>query len=434
MFKRAHNRPEKILTDGFEIRPATAVFCGLLYIVLAGWSAGAAWFILSRDDLVARVLSRQTAVQYAYEERIASLRAQLDRVTSKQVVNQDSFEARVDRLTTRQAQIETRHAIVASLVRGAGSGARNPSTAPSQPLAGLKEAPLDAVGGPDIPEARSGLQNLPRSAKPAPLLTAPSRQRTDADERPALRGRHDEEATLRPSATIADIPARLQHVERTLAAVEQAQVRTLEQVSGEVGRRIERLTLALRETGLEPKRYMPTGPAGGPFVPAGSQQGNVFDRLAASLRVSLAVASRLDETVEAMPLVRPIAGDADLTSTFGYRLDPFTRSPALHSGIDFRGETGTPVHAAGAGVVTLAEYWGGYGNVVEIEHAGGVTSRYAHLSSIGVREGQRVRAGETVGRVGSTGRSTGPHLHYETRIDGEAVDPARFLRAGQRLN
>lgn len=434
MFKRAQNRPEKIPTDGFEIRPATAVFCGLLYMVLAGWGAGAAWFILSRDDLVARVLSRQTAVQYAYEERIAALRAQLDRVASKQVVNQDSFEARVDRLTTRQAQIETRHAIVASLVRGAGTGTRIGGAGPAQPVAGLNDTATDAVGGPEPAEARGGLQNLPRSDKPAPLLASPPRRSIDADERPALRGRHDEEATLRQSVPGGDIPARLQQVERTLAAVEQAQVRALETMAGEVGRRIERMTLALRETGLDPKQFTPSGPAGGPFVPAGNDHGNAFDKLATSLRVSLAIAARLDETVDSMPLARPIAGDADLTSTFGYRLDPFTRSPALHSGIDFRGETGTPVRATGAGVVTLAEYWGGYGNLVEIEHAGGVTSRYAHLSSIGVREGQRIRAGQTIGRVGSTGRSTGPHLHYETRIDGEAVDPIRFLRAGQRLN
>lgn len=434
MFKRDPNRREKIATDGFEIRPSTAVFCGLLYMVLAGWSAGAAWFILSRDDLVARVLSRQTAVQYAYEERIASLRAQLDRVASKQVVNQDSFEARVDRLTTRQAQIETRHAIVASLVRNAASGVRVGAVGPAGQTPGAADAVSDAVGGPDIPEARGGLQRLPRSDKPAPLLAAPPRQPTDSGERPALRGRHDEAAALRQGVSAGDIPARLQHVERTLAVVEQAQVRALEQVAGDVGRRIERMKLALRETGIEPKRYMPSGPTGGPFIPAGGEQGNVFDQLAASLRVSLAVASRLNETVDAMPLARPIGADADQTSSFGYRIDPFTRSPALHSGIDFRGDTGTPVHATGAGVVTLAEYWGGYGNVVEIEHAGGVTSRYAHLSAIGVREGQRVRAGETVGRVGTTGRSTGPHLHYETRVDGEAVDPTRFLRAGQRLN
>ncbi|MCX7325314.1 MAG: M23 family metallopeptidase [Hyphomicrobiales bacterium] len=105
----------------------------------------------------------------------------------------------------------------------------------------------------------------------------------------------------------------------------------------------------------------------------------------------------------------------------------------MHSGLDFRAEHGTLVKAAAPGRVVAAEYSGGYGNMVEIEHANGISTRYAHLSHISVSEGQQVVVGSPLGRVGSTGRSTGPHLHYETRIDGEAVDPQRFLRAGQRF-
>jgi murein DD-endopeptidase MepM/ murein hydrolase activator NlpD len=105
----------------------------------------------------------------------------------------------------------------------------------------------------------------------------------------------------------------------------------------------------------------------------------------------------------------------------------------MHTGLDMRGTTGDPVRATADGTVTVAGWNGGYGNMVEISHGNGFATRYGHMSAIDVRVGQHVKIGQLVGRIGSTGRSTGPHLHYETRIDGEAVDPQRFLRAGVRL-
>jgi murein DD-endopeptidase MepM/ murein hydrolase activator NlpD len=104
----------------------------------------------------------------------------------------------------------------------------------------------------------------------------------------------------------------------------------------------------------------------------------------------------------------------------------------MHTGVDYRAPSGTPVKATGAGVVITAEYRGGYGRTVEIDHGNGLSTRYAHLSTILVEEGERVSAGTVIGQVGSTGRSTGPHLHYETRVRGEAADPLGFLRVGQR--
>jgi murein DD-endopeptidase MepM/ murein hydrolase activator NlpD len=105
----------------------------------------------------------------------------------------------------------------------------------------------------------------------------------------------------------------------------------------------------------------------------------------------------------------------------------------MHTGLDLRGDRGEPVHATASGRVSIAGREGGYGNMVQIEHGHGLATRYGHLSEIDVKVGQKVRFGEVVGRIGSTGRSTGPHLHYETRIDGEPVDPQKFLRAGVRL-
>jgi murein DD-endopeptidase MepM/ murein hydrolase activator NlpD len=128
-----------------------------------------------------------------------------------------------------------------------------------------------------------------------------------------------------------------------------------------------------------------------------------------------------------------VSANAEQTSAFGSRLDPFLGRPAYHTGIDFREATGAPVFAAAPGKVTAAGSNGGYGLAVEIDHGNGLTTRYAHLSAVLVAEGQTVDARGLIGRIGSTGRSTGPHLHYEIRIDDEPVDPARFLRAGERL-
>jgi murein DD-endopeptidase MepM/ murein hydrolase activator NlpD len=105
----------------------------------------------------------------------------------------------------------------------------------------------------------------------------------------------------------------------------------------------------------------------------------------------------------------------------------------MHTGLDMRGDTGDPVRVTANGTVTMAGNNGGYGKMIEVEHRNGLSTRYAHLSAIDVRVGQSVKIGQVIGKLGSTGRSTGPHLHYETRVDGEAVDPQKYLRAGIRL-
>ncbi len=159
-----------------------------------------------------------------------------------------------------------------------------------------------------------------------------------------------------------------------------------------------------------------------------------FEASLNALQPKISAVFRLRSLSEQLPLARPMSGDADFTSNFGYRVDPFTRGPAMHTGVDFRAETGSPIRATAPGKVVTAEYSGGYGNMVEIEHANGITTRYAHMSAVMVSVGQMVKTGTQLGRVGTTGRSTGPHLHYETRIDDEPVDPTRFLRAGAKLS
>lgn len=198
---------------------------------------------------------------------------------------------------------------------------------------------------------------------------------------------------------------------------------------------------AIETAGLDPLALEPAHPdvlaaegIGGPFIPIGvDAQAGGFESRIAELQESLLARDRLRRTTIAIPFERPVSGDVAVTSNFGVRSDPFTRRPAFHAGIDFRARAGEPVYATAAGRIASAGRAGGYGKLVEIDHGNGLTTRFAHLSSIAVAEGADVAAGELIGHAGSTGRSTGPHLHYETRLDGRAVDPWRFLRAAEVL-
>jgi murein DD-endopeptidase MepM/ murein hydrolase activator NlpD len=193
-------------------------------------------------------------------------------------------------------------------------------------------------------------------------------------------------------------------------------------VLGEIGVDLGKLPLA------QPRAM------GGPFVPAKMTAENVgFERQLLRISTARSQVDRLARALTAVPVRKPVPGEIDTTSGFGMRVDPFLHIPAMHTGLDFRGETGEAIRATAAGTVTHTGWSGGYGKMVEIDHGNGLSTRYGHLAAIEVEAGQSVRSGQIVGRMGSTGRSTGPHLHYETRVDGEAVDPQRFLRAGLRL-
>ena len=133
-----------------------------------------------------------------------------------------------------------------------------------------------------------------------------------------------------------------------------------------------------------------------------------------------------------LPTLKPIREER-IGSPFGRRVDPITGVSAMHEGIDFVAEVGTPVIAAGGGVVVYTAHHPQYGNLIEIDHGNDFSSRYAHLPQIKVKEGQIVKRGQLIALSGNTGRSTGPHLHFEVRFKGVAQNPARFLSQGARL-
>ena len=140
----------------------------------------------------------------------------------------------------------------------------------------------------------------------------------------------------------------------------------------------------------------------------------------------------VEQTVIAIPSMQPVT-DLVFTSNFGVRSDPFRGTAAMHAGVDIPGPIGTPIYATADGMIARAERAGGYGNLVEVNHGKGIETRYGHLSRILVQPNTRVRRGQLIGLMGSTGRSTGSHLHYEVRIDGRAVNPMPYLQTADTM-
>jgi murein DD-endopeptidase MepM/ murein hydrolase activator NlpD len=136
----------------------------------------------------------------------------------------------------------------------------------------------------------------------------------------------------------------------------------------------------------------------------------------------------LERALEGIPQVVPATIDS-ITSGFGYRRDPFNGRGAMHAGLDFRGAVGSPIYAAAKGRVSYVGWQQGYGKTVEVTHGNGIMTRYAHLSRFDVKPGQTIEAGDRIAGMGNTGRSTGPHLHFEVRINDRAINPRPFLEA-----
>lgn len=226
---------------------------------------------------------------------------------------------------------------------------------------------------------------------------------------------------------------------RRIALIQASQERLIDAADNFAKGRADRLRLAFRLAGLTPSSYLPKGGAlGGPLIEAKDPRAlaavlDVDEAFAERIRhaaTNLSEAGALADAAARLPFGKPTA-NTDKSSGFGVRFDPFTGRPAFHSGLDFGGGWGAPIYSTAPGVVSFTGVRSGYGNTIEIDHGGGFKTRYAHLSGIGVSVGQRVGVGQRIGALGSTGRSTGPHLHYEVWVNGRAQNPDRFVRAGE---
>lgn len=404
---------------GLQVRLGPVAFWVVVgtLVVMAGWSVVTGTYFAFHDDVIKRLIARQAEMQFAYEDRIAELRAQVDRITSRQLLDQEQFEQKLETLVRKQATLESRTATLTAIGDPVTTGSVKPSQ--REPLRGgqIKPSPInDTViySAPPDREAR-----LESRVSPAAQLRQTSRR---------IRG---------------GVEGAMARMQEALDRLENQQTAALNVLEEGYDSRARRMRGVLSELGIDPgkppatvdaKTAKATSATGGPYIPAMPRgDGGTFERQLYRINLARLHVEHLNRTLVVVPVRKPVFGEIDMSSPFGMRMDPFVRGPAIHSGIDMRGDTGDPVRATANGTVTVAGNNGGYGKMVEIDHGSGLTTRYGHLSAIDVNVGQTVRIGQIIGKIGSTGRSTGPHLHYETRVNGEAVDPQKFLRAGIRL-
>jgi murein DD-endopeptidase MepM/ murein hydrolase activator NlpD len=230
-------------------------------------------------------------------------------------------------------------------------------------------------------------------------------------------------------ATAAQAPsnADVARMERELASM-QADVAVIKEAAQ---RRYQFTAREVRRLGLDPSRLQAATGVGGPFEPVEAVR--AADPNFKALFNSWTRLDQLEQGTVAIPSAEPVHG-TNFTSGYGVRSDPFKGRAAMHAGIDLAGAIGTPIYATADGIVGRSEWnSGGYGNLVELDHGHGIQTRYGHLSKSLVSAGQKVRRGDMIALMGSTGRSTGSHLHYEVRIDGKAVNPVPFLQSTSYL-
>jgi murein DD-endopeptidase MepM/ murein hydrolase activator NlpD len=402
---------------GKQVRVGPVVFWIVVGTVtmLGMWSAATATYFAFRDDVLTRLIARQAEMQYAYEDRIAELRAKVDRTTSRQLLDQEQFDQKLDQIMRRQTTLESRATALGAMPDVTGSirpPSRGPAASEAAPASGTpKPSPIsDTVIFVAPPDREARLESR------APIIPA-----------------------VQPNqfAKVQGFDNVLVRLQSSLDKVEGRQIAALDAAEDSMESRVRRMKGAISDLGLDMAQLeaaTPRAPMGGPFVPVKlPANAGPFERQLYRINITRAQVERLNRTLALVPYRKPVVGEVEFTSGFGIRSDPFLGRPAMHTGLDFRAATGDPVRATANGKVVSAGWSGGYGRMVEIDHGNGLSTRYGHLSEIGVKVGDPIKIGQVIGAVGSTGRSTGPHLHYETRIDGEAVDPQKFLRAGVRL-
>jgi murein DD-endopeptidase MepM/ murein hydrolase activator NlpD len=408
-----------LVHGGKQVRFGPVVFWIVVgtVTVLGLWSAATATYFAFRDDVLTRLIARQAEMQYAYEDRIAELRAKIDRTTSRQLLDQEQFDQKLDQIMRRQTTLESRATALGAI--------------PDAQVTGSIRTPSRGAAAPDAAS--------PATPKPSPIsdtvifVAPPDREARLESRAPITPNKQPNQ--FAKTEGVDNVLVRLQS---SLDRVEGRQMAALNAVEDSMESRVRRMRGVFTDLGLDVAHMEAATPRvgmGGPYVPVKlPPDAGAFERELYRINITRAQVERLNRTLALVPYRKPVVGEVEFTSGFGVRTDPFLGRPAMHTGLDFRAATGDPVRATANGKVVSAGWAGGYGRMVEIDHGNGLSTRYGHLSEINVRVGDPIKIGQVIGAVGSTGRSTGPHLHYETRIDGEAVDPQKFLRAGVRLS
>lgn len=400
----------------FTVRPSMLALAAALASTLMIGAFGSAAYVLLHDDLQTAGVARQARLAQAYEDRIATLRAQLDRSVSRQLLDREKVETKVAVLLDQQVELEARYDKLAPLFdRARSSGLIGTGTDIPVPEANPRSA-----GGSKADTPALGF---------APSADVAALERFRLVDRLAGGGLTAPVGQARPSIS----PDLLRTIGEAVETQEARQIEQLDALTEGARLKTDGIADALRSEGITvplPKVDL-VDSQGGPFVPV--PEGLRFEASLGELDMALSRLDAVQSGVRNLPLERPISSTT-VSSTFGVRSDPFLGRAAMHTGLDFAAQSGSRVAATAPGTVVSAGLAGGYGMLVEVDHGDGYATRYAHLSRILVGVGDKVSVGSELGEVGSTGRSTGPHLHYEVRRSGDAVDPAGYLRAGRKID
>ena len=321
---------------GKQVRLGPVVFWIVVgTIVLLGmWSAATATYFAFRDDVLTRLIARQAEMQYAYEDRIAELRSKVDRTTSRQLLDQEQFDQKLDQIMRRQTALESRATALGTIPDAAATGSIRPRAAarPLSPAPGpLKPSPIsDTVIFVAPPDREARLESR------APIAVKPQSNQF---------------------AKVQGVDNVLVRLQTSLDYVERRQMAALTAVEDGVESRVRRMRGVFTDLGLDMAQLeaaTPRSAIGGPFVPVKlSADAGTFERQLYRINIARSQMQRLNATLTLVPYRKPVIGEVEFTSGFGVRSDPFLGRPAMHTGLDFRAATGDPVRATANGKVVV---------------------------------------------------------------------------------
>lgn len=413
----------------------------LLSFGFFGWVAYASVNVVFKDQIISAKEQHFQTMQAAYENRIAEMQASLDEIHAALVTTQDRF-------ASAAGELEDRHRRLTEIMARHDAAVKDLSAIKARVTKVYKTLDTSDEGNRLV---MSGEEAEPRlRARPEPDFQGGGSVpiSDNAERRASLEEAVQEDLPAPLAGYSKDIAGRF----GTLDAAQHSVIDALDATARQTSRGLERI---LAVTGLNVDRVLERvaedqaaqasnrqaagDGVGGPYVPLASL--GVFSRKAkgpapeddavARLRATVDRLVGLQSALSSVPLVGPLAVDYHVASGFGRRSDPFTRQAAFHYGLDFVAKYASPVLATSGGIVIHAGRLGPYGNLVEIDHGNGIRTRYGHLYRVSVKVGDVVKFRQQVGLLGTTGRSTGPHVHYEVRFNGTLRDPARFLEAGR---
>ena len=441
-----------IRSDGrvqfFTFGPTLQATLAGLSLIFLGWVAFASVNVIFKDRIIAAKDHRYQQMQSTYENRLADLQVSYDELNGALISAEDTFKSTADQLEVKQ------HTVAKLLGRKEAVDKALASLSATKPLPeGLPDdssasdnASSASDDAPDAGDSSAGSEIgvMPDDAAPQPRTAKPTKASFLDVAVDRLAAAFFPKKAKPASHNVTNLPAfrALSHQTTRIARMSHVETALLVSANRQITGSIGELNHVLKAVGIKPgtlEQEAADKGMGGPDVPIQAMhiEGIADPTFTKAFAEASAHVKELDTLFAAfrhVPLTTPVHGPRyELTSDFGPRIDPFTHHLSFHPGLDFGGPWGSTITATAPGKVVWAGRRGGYGKMVEIDHGFGIRTRYGHMSSILVKVGAIVKKGTPIGRLGSTGRSTGPHVHYEVWLGDVVRDPSKFIEAGRHV-